>query len=217
VEFQAIIFDMDGTLVDSEVVWQVAEDEMFKERGLIYSDDVRQQVIGLRLDEFFDKLITIYNLEEARAVLEAELIERMIAKIPTMVKAKPGAQALIEWTAQQGIPYCIASSSPMSIIEATVQAQGWTEIIPKLYTANSVEKGKPAPDVYLYAAEQLGVAPENCLALEDSPAGSKAAVAAGMTCYVVPDFHSHPEAFENITPHVFHDLNVVLELLSANK
>jgi HAD superfamily hydrolase (TIGR01509 family) len=214
VDFKAIIFDMDGTLVDSEVVWEIAEGEMFTERGLAYTDEVRQQVIGLRLDEFFEKLIAIYNLDEAIPSLQMELIERMVAKIPTLVKPKPGAQELIEWTARQNIPYCIASSSPMSIIEATVQSQNWDTLIPHLYTADDVERGKPAPDVYLYAAEQLGVAPAHCLAIEDSPAGARAAVAAGMTCYVVPDAHSQPEAFKEITPHVFHDLTVVQELLS---
>ena len=213
--FKAIIFDMDGTLVDSEVVWDVAETEMFADMNLEYNAEVREQVIGLRLDEFFEKLISIYGLEQSVEDLQAELIKRMLIKIPEMVEAKSGAQAIIEWTAQQGIPYCIASSSPMSIIEATVHAQDWTELIPKLYTADSVPKGKPAPDVYLYAAEQLGVKPEDCLALEDSPNGARSAVAAGMTCYVVPDSHSAPEKFEGITPHVFKTLDDVLAKLRS--
>ncbi|MEL6524822.1 MAG: HAD hydrolase-like protein, partial [Chloroflexota bacterium] len=85
--YEAIIFDMDGTLVDSEVVWDVAEKEMFAERGLVYDAAVREQVIGLRLDEFFDKLIKIYDLDEKREDLQAELIERMLVKIPADVEA----------------------------------------------------------------------------------------------------------------------------------
>lgn len=211
--FKAIIFDMDGTLVDSEVIWDVAETEMFADMGLEYNGEIRDQVIGLRLDEFFEKLVSIYNLEDSVEDLQAELIKRMLEKIPKMVEEKSGAQALIEWTSQQNIPYCIASSSPMSIIDATVKARNWVELIPNLYTADSVPKGKPAPDVYLYAAEQLGVKPEECLALEDSPNGARSAIAAGMTCYVVPDSHSSPERFADITPHVFSSLDEVLEQL----
>jgi len=212
--YEAIIFDMDGTLVDSEVVWDAAEKAMFAERGLVYDAAVREQVIGLRLDEFFDKLIEIYDLDEKREDLQAELIERMLKRIPTEVEAKRGAQALIEWTRQQdNLPYCIASSSPMVIIEAIVKAQGWEKLIPKLYTADSVPNGKPAPDVYLYAAEQLGVAPDKCLALEDSTTGSRSAVAAGMTCFAIPDSHSAPEKFKDITPHTYESLVDVLAVL----
>jgi len=213
-DFQGLIFDMDGTLVDSEVVWGVAEAELFAERHIHYTDAVREQVIGLRLDEFFAKLITIYDLDETVERLTTELVHRMLHKIPTMVQPKSGAQALIEWANYQNIPYCIASSSPLSIIDATVEALGWTNLIPKRYSADVVAKGKPAPDVYLYAAKQIGVPPQACIAIEDSPNGAKSAVAAGLSCYVVPDSHSKPEAFATITPHLFDSLEDVLEKLS---
>lgn len=213
--FEAIIFDMDGTLVDSEPAWEVAEGEMFEERGLSYNDEVRQAVIGLRLDEFFEKLIELYNIEGTVAELVAELTERMGKVIPEIVKPKPGAQEILEYVAEQKIPYCIASSSPLAIIDIAVQSQGWLDLIPQRYTADAVPLGKPAPDVYLYAAEKLGVNPANCLALEDSPAGSKSAVAAGMTCYTVPDYHSKHVDFSSITPHVFEDLHAVLAHLKG--
>lgn len=213
--FKGIIFDMDGTLVDSEIVWDAAEKELFAARGLAYTMKERQQVIGLRMDEFFTKLVEIYKLNESVEALSQELIERMLEKIPSMVQAKTGAQAILEWAAQQNIPYCIASSSPMSIIEANMQAQGWADLIPNLFTADSVKNGKPAPDIYLYAAGKLGINPGKCLALEDSPNGAKSAVAAGMTCYVVPDVHSSPEKFAEITPHVFDTLNDVLARLKV--
>jgi HAD superfamily hydrolase (TIGR01509 family) len=131
--------------------------------------------------------------------------------IPTEVHRQPGAAELVTYVQEQGIPTAIASSSPISIIDATIEAMGWGEIFKIRCTADDVALGKPAPDVYLAAAKVLGVDPVHCLALEDSPAGSRAAVAAGMTCYAVPDSsHSAHTAFEDITPHVYDSLHDVL-------
>ena len=210
-KFTGVIFDMDGTLVDSEIIWHIAESEMFANRGIDYTDEIRQHIIGMRLDEMFITLADVVGLTEPVDALAVELQDRMLALIPEKVKAKPGALEIIEYVADLGVPYCIASSSPQSIIDATVVSQGWTDLIPHTYSANVVPLGKPAPDIYLYAAKQLGVDPAGCLALEDSPAGSRAAVAAGMTCYAVPDGHSDPAQFREITPHVFSDLHAVLE------
>lgn len=215
-KFTGVIFDMDGTLVDSEIIWNIAESEMFADRGIDYTDEIRQHIIGMRLDEMFITLADVCGLTESVEVLTAELEERMLALIPVKVEAKPGALEIIEYVANLGVPYCIASSSPQSIIDATVVSQGWSDLIPHTYSANVVPLGKPAPDIYLYAAKQLGVDPAGCLALEDSPAGSRAAVAAGMTCYAVPDVHSDPAKFREITPHVFSDLHAVLEDLRQN-
>jgi HAD superfamily hydrolase (TIGR01509 family) len=213
--YAAICFDMDGTLVESENVWEKVEGEMLLARGIVYTDEIRQQVIGLRLDEFFGRLKGLLNLSESVPELIAELEERMTPAISLHVKPKKGAQALIDYTRSLGVPYCIASASSLSIINTVVKAMGWDETIRQRYSANSVPRGKPAPDVYLYAAEQLGVAPQDCLAIEDSLNGTKSALAAGMTTVVIPDFHTAHSAFEGLGAHMYADLDEVLLALQT--
>ncbi|MEQ8672070.1 MAG: HAD family phosphatase [Aggregatilineales bacterium] len=214
--FQAIIFDMDGLLVDSEKVWQIAEEQLIAVRGRVYTDDVREQIIGLRLDEFMQKIKDIYQFEESLEALVEDLNTRMMDLIPKEVNAQPGAQEMIEYVRAQDIPCAIASSSPMSIIDATIGAMGWDTSFANRFSADDDARGKPAPDVYLRAVKTLGFDPAECLALEDSPNGSRAAVAAGMTCYAVPDpTHSTPDKFEGITPHVFSSLHEVLAKLKG--
>ena len=211
-QFSGIIFDMDGTLVDSEVVWERVENQMFAEWGIDYTVEVREQIIGLRLDEMWEKLVAMFALEGSPPDLSRELQRRFI-DIVQEVEPKPGANEIIQYAIDNNIPNCIASSSPQSIIEAIVMAQGWDELIPKRYSADLVTLGKPAPDVYLYAAKQLGVAPSQCLAIEDSANGARSAVAAGMTTYVVPDTHTTADKFADITPHVYDTLHDVLNSL----
>lgn len=214
---KAIIFDMDGLLVDSEVTWFIAETEFIEARGHQYSQEVREQVIGKRIDEFMITLRDHYRLEETILDLTDELVERMMKLIPVKVQPQPGAAELMSYVYEQGIPHAIASSSPMPIIDATLKSQGWDNLFEVRCTADDETFGKPAPDVYLTAAKRLGFAPEDCLALEDSPNGARAAVAAGMTCYAVPDTsHSQVEAFTNITPHVFGSLHEVLAHIRQN-
>lgn len=212
--FKAIIFDMDGLLVDSERVWAQVETEMVEERGRQYTAVEREQLVGLRLDEFSEKLLAIYSFDETPEEFQTELIDRMLQQIPLVVKEHPGAAELITYIAERGIPTAIASSSPISIIDTTVESQGWQDVFTLRVSADTVGRGKPAPDVYLKTAKLMGVDPADCLALEDSPNGARAAVAAGMTCYAIPDrSHSEDHAFDGITPYVMDSLYDVLNHL----
>ncbi len=215
-QFEAIIFDMDGLLVDSEIVWYEAEVDFVSARNAVYTEDIRKYIIGKRLDEFMVTLKDHYQFEESLDVLVDDLIARMMQIIPDKVKPQPGAREIIDYVQAVGIPHAIASSSPISVINATLESQGWRSLFDVRCTADDEAKGKPAPDVYLTAARRLSIDPKQCLALEDSPNGSRAAIAAGMTCFAVPDTsHSSPTMFQNITPHVFEDLHAVLATLKS--
>jgi HAD superfamily hydrolase (TIGR01509 family) len=168
------------------------------------------------MDEFAIILVDHYQIDEPVDTLVNEMNAAMMRLIPELVRPQPGAPELIDYIQAQGWPLAIASSSPMSIIDATVEAQGWGDIFKVRCSAEFEAKGKPAPDVYLTASKTLGIDPSMCLALEDSPNGSRAAVAAGMTCYAVPDTsHSPKIAFANITPHVFDSLHDVAARLAT--
>ncbi len=211
----AIIFDMDGLLVDTEPVWEEAETEMLSIYNVVLDSDVRMGLVGLRNDVFLTRLKVIYNIPASLEDLQEDVISRMLKLIPAKAKAMPGAAELIRFAVDNGIPTAIASSSPGVIIEAIVKNQGWAEYIPVRCSAEHLAAGKPEPHVYLEAAKALGINPANCLALEDSPTGARAAVAAGMICYAVPDLsHTQMESFAGVTDQLFHSLHDVLERLT---
>ncbi len=212
-DFKAIIFDMDGLLVDSEPVWHEVEVELIESLGYEYSQELRDSGIGMRVDEFAAILQQRYpRLGETPAAIEAAITGRMMSLPAGRIQAKPGADELLKYVAELGIPRAIASSSSQRIIEHFVQLMDWDALIPRRYSAEFVARGKPAPDIYLHAAAQLGCAPESCLALEDSRFGTQAALAAGMTCYTVPDLsHSSIEDFADINDRIYGSLNDILD------
>ena len=212
---RAIIFDMDGLLVDSEPVWAIAETALLESRGKAWDHDIHRPLIGLRMRDFLAGMRTGYGLSDSVDVLAADVLGRMITLIPERVMPRPGALELLDYLQARGIPCAIASSSPMPVIDAVVASQGWDQYFETHVCGDDVTHGKPAPDIYLEAARRLGFTAAECLALEDSPNGSRAGVAAGMVTIAIPDLsHTTREAFAAITPYVFdslHDVQTHLE------
>lgn len=215
--FSALVFDMDGLLVDSEPVWHQVEIELIESHGYSYSAEVRDLGIGMRVDEFAAILQQHYpKLGDTPAAIEAAITGRLLAMPPERIQARPGAHEIVQYAAELGLPRAIASSSSQVVIEHFVRLMGWRELIPQRYSAEFVERGKPAPDIYLYAAERMGIAPAKCLALEDSRAGTVAAQAAGMTCFTVPDLsHSSLDDFGDVNDKIFGSLCEVMDKIKS--
>jgi len=215
---QAVIFDMDGLLVDSEPLWADVELEILNAYGREHRPEVQHSMIGRRLTEFWAHMKEAYELPEPALALMDRAVGRFIERTPAEMKPKPGAPELLDHLYAIGTPCAIASSSPLEVINAVVAALGWDDRFRVRVSGEEVPNGKPAPDIYLETARRLSVPPAACLALEDSPTGARAAVAAGMTCIAIPDqSHTHPSRFDDITPYVFESLHDVLALLRENE
>lgn len=214
-QYQAVIFDMDGLLVDSEIVWHKAEYDMFTALGVNYTDEARSLGVGLRVDEFIKVLHDHFGLTQPVQQLIDDLNQMMVDRIPHEVQPKTGAIELLTFLKENNIPMAVASNSSAAIIKTTMDSQGWNTLLPIQCTADDEKAGKPAPDVYLTAARRLGVDPTQSIGVEDSPRGARGVVNAGMTCLAVPDLsHTSPAAFAEITPQVFTDLHAVLAWLT---
>ena len=211
-KIKAVIYDLDGTLVDSERLWHEAETALLAARGHEYRAEVRAALLGKRLDACIRIIRDAYVLPESELTLREELLERMMSLVVKKMQTRPGAEELLEAVQALGLRTAIASSSPLSFIEGVVRNRGWdSRYFPSdcrcLFSADDVPEGKPEPDVYLAAAATLDVAPNVCLAIEDSVTGARSAVAAGMICFAVGDpFHSSAADFAGITPHCYANL-----------
>jgi HAD superfamily hydrolase (TIGR01509 family) len=196
---------MDGTLVDSETLWRVAEREFAKRHAFSLTPELQQTFVGKAVPSVMAFLMAEFGLTGTiqERVRELEFIVKQL--LPT-VKENAGTSALIELLNQYKMPRAIASNSSRDIIATTLANQPWAKDIPLRFSIEDVAKGKPEPDIYLFAASNLQVSPEKCLVIEDSLTGTEAAVRAGMTCCLLTHGHN---IRTDLTPLLFNDLEVV--------
>ncbi|MFO0670940.1 MAG: hexitol phosphatase HxpB [Polyangiaceae bacterium] len=183
---EAIIFDMDGVLVDSEPLWRKAEVRVFGEAGLRLTEDDCKTTMGLRLDEVVRTRLPGLAAG-ARAAVEVAIMDGVIDLVRRTGEAKPGATQAVTAAVARGLPVGLASSSPLRLIEATLERIGLAGAFRVVHSAEHEPYGKPHPAVYITAAERLGARPEACLAIEDSLRGLISAKAASMRCLLVPE------------------------------
>lgn len=177
-----VIFDFDGVLVDSEVISLGTLRESLHDFGITMTDaQVRETFLGGSIRQINAFLETVaapaYPPEAFEARWYAHLFNRFRAELRPM----PGAMALLDHLDAQGHGYCIASGGSMERLGVALAVTGLgPRFGDRVYSADMVARGKPAPDIFLHAAHEMDVAPEHCLVIEDSPAGARAAHAAGM-------------------------------------
>ncbi|MBF6443229.1 HAD family phosphatase [Nocardia farcinica] len=184
----AVLWDMDGTLLDSEKLWDIAVRELAVELGTEMTDEVRHALVGASgpnaLRILFDGLgvdPTTEALREAADFLERRVGDLMTGPIPW----RPGAADALALVRAAGLPSALVTNTIRSLTEFGLDTLGRHHFDVSV-CSDEVAEGKPAPDPYLRAAELLGVDPRHCVAVEDSPTGARAATAAGCAVIVVP-------------------------------
>lgn len=208
----AIVFDMDGLMVDSEPLSRRAWDEYLRPYNQTITDDLQSRIIGLRGDQSSALIRAEFGLPKSAEVIleERRLIYQQLRAdgVPVM----PGLMELHALIAERQIPWAVATSSPRDHAEEILAQLGLADAVDAIAAGNEVTHGKPAPDIYQLAAQRLGVPPDHCLALEDSGPGSRAAVAAGMLTVAIPNGETSSADFSH-AHYVYASLFDVLENL----
>jgi HAD superfamily hydrolase (TIGR01509 family) len=188
----AVIFDLDGVIVDSEQVWEEVRADYTREAGGRYSDRATRDMMGMSAPEWSTYMAEELALPGTPKEINAAIVQRMLARYGEAPPLIPGAVEAVRAIAERW-PVAIASSSNPELIDVVLAVTGLQGIVREAVSSQEVARGKPAPDVYLEAARRLAVEPADALAVEDSENGLRSARAAGMFVVAVPNPHFPPD------------------------
>jgi HAD superfamily hydrolase (TIGR01509 family) len=209
---RALVFDLDGLLVDSEPIWFEVEGGFLARHGHVWTREMAVRCMGQGTPNTLRVMRDTFGIEVDVARDTERVVDDMIARAGAM-RLMPGALALVEWGRDRGLPMAVASSSPRRLIEAVLAAKGIRARFSAVISGQEVARAKPWPDVFLGAADLLGVACASCVVLEDSLAGVKSAVAAGSRVIAVPSVAN--SEFQALATAVVSSLEEVPALLGA--
>ncbi|MFD9723762.1 HAD family hydrolase [Streptomyces sp. NPDC059072] len=208
----AVLFDMDGTLVDTEVLWWRTTEEVADSLGHRLTDADAPEVVGRAVEDTAAHLVRVSRGGDPDEVALA-LTGNFFRKVEAGAPMRPGAQRLLSVLEAEGVPFALVSASPRVVVDSVVG--GSLAHVPFAFTmsADDTSRTKPHPDPYRIAAERLGLVPEACVAVEDSPDGAASAEAAGCGLLIVPSLLPVPRSprrtfvnsLEEVTPALLRD------------
>ena len=189
---EAVVFDLDGVLLDSEEIWDRAREELARERGGRWHDRAQRDMMGMSSTEWSRYMHDVIGLPGPPEEINREVVGRLMELYREQLPAIPGAREAVERLAERW-PLGLASSSNRELIDLVLELLGVAHLFTAAVSSEEVARGKPAPDVYLEAARRLGVDPTRAAAVEDSQNGILSAKAAGMRVIAIPNAHFPPD------------------------
>ncbi|MDB4075001.1 hexitol phosphatase HxpB [Crocinitomicaceae bacterium] len=216
-DFEAVIFDMDGVLIDSEPLWKIAMEEAFHSVGCMITKKDFQKTVGLRIDEVVEywhkhsgwKDLSVKEVEDL-------IIQKMVRLIKENGDPLVGVLDTISFLKSQGLKVGLATSSYNILIDTVLDALGIRDAFDVVNSAEDEEFGKPHPAVYLTVANKLKVDPIKCLVIEDSLNGIIAGMAAKMNVVCIPEKTHNPERKLQLAHYLFEDMALFLEHIKSN-
>jgi HAD superfamily hydrolase (TIGR01509 family) len=189
---EAVVFDLDGVLIDSEHVWDEVRQQLAEERGGRWNDKASRDMMGMSSPEWSRYMRDQVGVSEEPEEISAEVVRRLETRYRTELPLIAGAEQAVERLAQRW-PLALASSSNRELIDLVLESSGLGRFFQASVSSEEVARGKPAPDVFVEAARRLGADPGRCAAVEDSENGIRAAKAAGMHTIAIPNPHYPPD------------------------
>jgi HAD superfamily hydrolase (TIGR01509 family) len=203
----AVVFDLDGVIVDSEHVWDEMRRQLAEERGGRWNDRASRDMMGMSSVEWSQYMHDVIGLEESPEEINKEVVRRLEAIYRERLPLIPGAVEAVRALAARW-PLGLASSSNRELIDLVLEVSSLDRYFGVTVSSEEVPRGKPAPDVYLAAAQRLEAAPERCAAVEDSEKGILSGRAAGMRVIAIPNPHFPP------APEALGEADVVLDWIA---
>lgn len=193
---RAVIFDMDGVMIDSEPLWERTERILLGRKGIEYSPTYRDKIVGLNQNDSGSLLRETFNLTETIEEIITGRIEILLGLYEKELELVPGLLPLLKELRESDFLLALASSSPLRVINFVLDRFSLREFFSVVVSGDTIQFGKPHPDIYLHTASNLGVEPWECVVIEDSINGVKSAKGAGMICIAVPDKRLDQKEFQ---------------------
>ncbi|MGI9534635.1 MAG: HAD family hydrolase [Thermodesulfobacteriota bacterium] len=193
--YNAIIFDMDGVIIDSEPLWEQSEKILINNYGMDYKTDYRDKILGLNQSDSARLIRETFNLKLTIQEIIQKRLDILLSLYNKELKLIDGIEKILD-ESTKNFKVGLASSSPKNIIEFVLDKFEISKYFQSVVSGDCTKNGKPEPDIYLEAAKQLRTKPENCIVVEDSINGVLAAKNAGMYCIAIPDKKLEREKYE---------------------